>query len=254
VRASNKLWFAQQQTSCQDAGIMSEIVCHVTPWYYKRMAMVAAMCAVFAGLFFKDGAVGYPAEAEAATAWETYKTEVLDGYDAAKTGGTLSDWAAQMKAKGYPLQESGEPVKWANYAAEKGWAEKPKMRTPAEIAEQFYWGYGMTAVVLFCGIHVLITRKKTLRAGEDHLTTPEGKVVRYADAYRIDKRKWDVKALAYVYYKEQGAGPERKATIDDLKYDGAGRVLDRLMEHFKGEIIEKVIEEEEEVETEEQPK
>jgi hypothetical protein len=227
---------------------MSEIVCHVTPWYYKRMGLIAAMCAVFAILFFKDGAYSYPAEAIAADAWETYKTEVLDGYDAAKAKGDITAWAADMKAKGYPLQQSGEPVKWANYAAEKGWPEKPEKRTPAEIQEQFYWGYAMVAVVLFCLVHVLLNRKKTLRALEDHFVTPEGQVVRYADAYRIDKRKWDIKALAYIYYKENGQGTERKATLDDLKYYEAGRVLDELMKHFKGEIIEKVVEPEDEEE------
>jgi NAD/NADP transhydrogenase alpha subunit len=61
-----------------------------------------------------------------------------------------------------------------------------------------------------------------------------------------------VKALAYVYYKEGGVGAEKKATIDDLKYHEAGRVLDALLAQFKGEIIEKVAEPEEEEETKEE--
>jgi hypothetical protein len=99
-------------------------------------------------------------------------------------------------------------------------------------------------VVLCCLIHFLLNRGKALRAETDHLVTPEGKKVFFKDAYRIDKRKWDVKALAYVYYKPDGVGAEKKAVIDDLKYDQAGRVLDRLMQNFKGELIETVIDEE----------
>jgi hypothetical protein len=222
------------------------IICRVTPWYYKRMGLIAAMCAVFAILFFKDGTVGYPKETAAAEAWDEYKKVMLDGYDEAKSKGTLAAWAEQIKAKGYQLQANGEPEKWVTYAAQRGWPEKPKKYTAAEIAEQFYWAYAMAAVTLFCLLHMLFTKNKTLRAETDHLITPEGKKVMFADAFRIDKRKWDVKALAYVHYRENGA--ERKATIDDLKYADAGKVLDRLMANFKGEIIEKVIEEEEQTE------
>jgi hypothetical protein len=216
------------------------------------MGLVAAMCGVFAILFFKDGAVGYPKEAQAAAVWEDYKRVALDGYDEAVKGNSLEAWTAAMKAKGYGIQDNGQPVKWANYAAERDWPEKPENRTEAEIREQFYWGYAMVAVVLFCGIHVMLNRKKTLRAEDDHLITPDGKKVMFADTYRIDKRKWEVKALAYVYYKEGGVGAEKKATIDDLKYHEAGRVLDALLAQFKGEIIEKVAEPEEEEETEQE--
>jgi hypothetical protein len=188
------------------------------------MGLVAAMCGVFAILFFKDGAVGYPKEAQAAAVWEDYKKVALDGYDEAVKGNSLEAWTAAMKAKGYGIQDNG----------------------------QFYWGYAMVAVVLFCGIHVLLNRKKTLRADHDHFITPDGKKVMFADTYRIDKRKWEVKALAYVYYKEGGVGAEKKATIDDLKYHEAGRVLDALLAQFKGEIIEKVAEPEEEEETKEE--
>ena len=67
---------------------------------------------------------------------------------------------------------------------------------------------------------------------------PNGAEVRFADVFRVDKRKWDNKGLAYVYHRSGGAG--KRAVVDDLKYDGAGRVLDRLLAQFNGELIEKV--------------
>jgi hypothetical protein len=63
----------------------------------------------------------------------------------------------------------------------------------------------------------------------------------YAEAFRVDKRLWDNKGLAYVWHRPAGGG-ENRVVIDDLKYDGAGRVLDRLMTRFKGELIEKITE------------
>ncbi|MDB6120958.1 MAG: hypothetical protein JWO08_4739, partial [Verrucomicrobiaceae bacterium] len=59
-----------------------------------------------------------------------------------------------------------------------------------------------------------------------------------------DKRKWAVNGLAFVHYREGGEGSEKKVKIDDLMFDGAGRVLDRLLASFKGELIEKVLDEE----------
>jgi hypothetical protein len=45
--------------------------------------------------------------------------------------------------------------------------------------------------------------------------------------------------LAYVYFRDD-SGRERRAIIDDLKYEGADRVLARLMKHFKGEVLDRV--------------
>jgi hypothetical protein len=85
---------------------------------------------------------------------------------------------------------------------------------------------------------MLLNKNKVLRAEADHFITPEKKKVFFADAFRIDKRKWDTKALAYVWHKPEGSKAS-KVVIDDLKFAGAGFVLDRLMANFKGELIEK---------------
>lgn len=96
---------------------------------------------------------------------------------------------------------------------------------------------------LIVGVLLLLNRNKTLQGGEDHFITPEGRRVAFDEVFRIDKRKWDNKGLAYAWYREGGSGPERKAVIDDLKFDGAGRILDRLLASFSGELIEKVADE-----------
>ena len=42
------------------------IVCRVTPWYYRRMGLLAAMFLGMGAYFFYDGRVGYPKENAAA--------------------------------------------------------------------------------------------------------------------------------------------------------------------------------------------
>lgn len=215
------------------------IECKVTPWYFKRMGLMAAMFLVFGLLFFKDGAHSWPKEAAMAAERERYQTDVLDAYDKARAAGTLSTWQTEAKARGIELNPQGEPLPWAAIAARQSWPEKPKKRTPTEIEQQFYWGYAMMlGVVIISGL-ILTGWKKKLIGHADHFITPEGQRVNHADVFRIDKRKWEHKALAYVFYREGGQGSTRKAVIDDLKYAGAGQVLDALLTNFHGELIEK---------------
>jgi hypothetical protein len=61
----------------------------------------------------------------------------------------------------------------------------------------------------------------------------------------VDKRKWDNKGLAYAWHQTEPSGREKRVVIDDLKFGGADRVLERLLGAFKGELIEKVVEAEE---------
>lgn len=218
----------------------SVIECRITPWFYRRRAMFAAMYLLFAGLFFKDGFYSWPKENEMAEKKEWFDTEVLAAYDKAKASGELPQWGVRAKAKGLPVTEQGEPVKWAAYAAQRGWPEKPKKRSAAEIQQQYWWGAAGLVALLWVVLSTLYYRNRKLTGYADHLVTPGGTRMAFADAFRVDKRKWDLNGLAYVYYREGGQGREKRVKVDDLMFDGAGRVLDRLLQHFKGELIEKV--------------
>jgi hypothetical protein len=217
---------------------LDPILCPVTPWYFKRMSMMAGMIALFGLYFLYDGKVGYPKANEIADKKTWFDDVVLKTFDEAKAAGKLEAWTESAKSQGWPIGRDAEPPRWISYAAKNGWPEKPHRYTPEEIQGQFYWGGGTLLVGLFVAGLMLINKNKVLRAEADHFITPEKKKVFFADAFRIDKRKWDNKALAYVWHKPEG-GSASKVVIDDLKYAGAGLVLDRLMANFKGELIEK---------------
>ena len=201
---------------------------------------MGAMFVLFGAYFLYDGNVGYPKQVEIAKKKEWFDKEFLATFDEAKGAGTLEQWMADAKAKGLPTGIDGEPPKWVTYAAANGWPEEPHMYTEREITEQFYFGYGCMVAALVVGVIVLLRKNTVLRAEADHLVTPAGVKVAYADVFRVDKRKWDKQALAYAWFRPGGEGKETRAVIDDLMYDGAGKVLDRLLSRFNGELIEKL--------------
>ncbi len=222
------------------AGEDPPVICRVTPWYFRRMGLAAGMCLLFALYFLYDWKIGYPKANVIADKRDWFEKELLPSYDAAKDEGRLDVWTEQARAQGWPAGKDGEPPKWLQYAAMNGWPEKPKRHTQKEVDEQLWWGLGTGAVALALLTVMLLNRNKVLRCGGDHWITPEGETVSFADVFRVDKRPWDQKGLAYVWHRPGEGGRERKAVIDDLKYGGAHRVLERLLAGFRGELIEKV--------------
>ncbi|WP_395750224.1 hypothetical protein [Prosthecobacter sp.] len=217
------------------------IVCHVTRWYYRRMSMMSGLFLVFGGLFLYDGIWGYPEAVVIAKEKEWFQKEFQPSFEAARKEGRLPQWIAENEAKGMPTGVDGEMPRWSSYAAKKGWPEETTHYTAEEIAGQFHWAYGCFAVGLIPLVMMLMNRKKVLRGEADFWVTPEGVQIPYAEVFRVDKRKWEVKALAYAWYRKDGAAA-RRAVFDDLKFAGADKILDRLLSRFSGELIEKVIE------------
>lgn len=204
------------------------------------MGMLAGLLLVFGLVFLYDGVRGYPKSVELAKKKEWFTTEFLPSFDSAKKEGRLEQWIADAKAKGLPTGQEGEPPRWVSYAAQNGWEEEPKLYSQREIDEQFWFAYGCMAAAVITVIILLKNRGKVLRVEADHWVTPEGVKILFSDVFRVDKRKWEHKGLAYAWHKSNGV--EKRAVIDDLKFGGADKVLERLLGRFTGELIEKVSE------------
>lgn len=184
------------------------IVCRVTPWYHKRRIAMLLMLFGFAAAFFYDWRIGYPLKKEAAAAWNA-------------------------------LPEATREREYEVLARDNGWPEK--------IDGHKDWDYAIKeqlvcALIALGGGTLLLlqyirTVRSSLTADAVSFTPPSGRTVPFAAAYRIDRRKWDHKGLAYVFYKDD-QGRERRAVIDDLVFGGAVKVLDRLQANFQGEVID----------------
>jgi hypothetical protein len=188
-----------------------EIICRTTPWYKKRRLLMVAMLLGFSAYFFYDWKIGYPKQKEEYDQyWPVYQE--------------LSVKAKDEKA-------------WLAKAKDNDWPESPKEKDwDYKLKEQFIWGVGTGIIGLGLLVAYLRNKNRVLRADADSLITPEGVRIPFASVTRIDKRKWDNKALAYLIWND-GPTP-RKAVIDDLVFDGAGKVLDRLLANFHGELID----------------
>lgn len=220
------------------------IVCPLFPWYSRlnhRFAGLGALFLVFGLWFFVDGQWRWPAENAQVGQREAFIKEV----EAAKAAGSLEAWIEQAKTKGLPVPASLDrtasnvaDVLWAVTAAKQNWPEKPKLHTGEELAQQIHLALFMFAALIVLAIYLVLIRNRKLVGNADHLVLPNGSRVTYSDVFRIDKRKWDRQGLAYLFYRDGSS--EKKAAIDDLQYDGAGKVLDQLLAVFHGELIEKI--------------
>lgn len=184
------------------------IVCPTTPWYTRRMLLMFAMLAAFAGWFYKDFKWGYP---QKAAVYSEYR-KVIE-------------------------QPDGK-AQWTRISQEKGWDDPPDEITTDKIGTQgkFAVGLGLGALAVLGAF--LLNRGQILTADAAGFTPPGARsAIPFAAVIRVDKTRWKHKGLAYAYYKD-AAGVERKAVIDDLKFGGADRVLDRLLSVFGGEIID----------------
>lgn len=187
------------------------IVCRTTRWYAKRRLLMVAMLLGFSAYFFYDWRVGYPEQRD--------KYEVY--------------WPRYQE-----LAKEGNLKAWVEEAKQNAWPESPKETDwDYKIKEQLVWGIGTGVLGLGLLAAFLVNRKKVLTGEADAFITPGGTRVPFSAVTKVDKRKWDNKGLAYVYWKTP-EGAEKKAVIDDLIFDGAGKVLDRLLEHFHGDLIE----------------
>ena len=172
--------------------------------------------------------------------WEQAELEVDDKQEIL---GALSP-VINLNLKG-AQKESDGMEKWRELAKEKGWEQEPDEYTDSKIRTQWEFTIGGFVASLIVIVVFLLNKGKVLRADSEAFYQPNGDRVAFSDVYRIDRRKWDHKGLAYAMYRTGGTGRSKKATIDDLKYLGADKILTRLLNNFEGELIDRIPDEDE---------
>jgi len=263
-----------------------QIVCKPTNWVKIRGVLILAMLGVFAFLFYKDGTVGYreknlhyfvhslmtdqaPAIANdsakefTAESWKEFAEaqtvtfpDVSEGPVPASAEGM--EWPEELVDNFAAVKEgNNEAVNlWKDYAERQKWDQEPieQPYDQGQINTQFYFAYGcatLFVVVLFFFLRIL-SRKMVVT--DEAFIAPGGKRIEFSSMRKIDKRKWDVKGIADVFYDDGGS--TKKVKVDGMVYgqfkkeDGepAERLFAKIMENFKGEVVEyEETEEEEEV-------
>lgn len=263
---------------------MSErIVCKPTPWFLLRAAAMLLMFGVFTVLFFMDGKWGYREKNLSYYVSKAF-VQASNEFADRESSMSPSEWRAYAEKQTVALPEDRSvlpegtrvPMPWpeilrdydAMKAARTGEKNKlfndyrlqagmkkdaPEHDYPAgKITEQWVV-FGICLALTLAAAWVLFrTLGRSMAVDGEALYPPDGGKVPFADLVRLDLRKWDTKGLAFAWAGGRSPG-ERKIRIDGLTYGGfkkeqdepAERLMRRLKENFKGEIIEYAAETEE---------
>ena len=197
-------------------------------------------------------------------AWKSYaaaqKVELPD--DAAdvlpRGAAHTMEWPTQLVDGFVTMDSQGGQVGalrlWEKYTASrkdvdgKAWGIDPgeQPMSAGKIRDQFI-AMAVALVIIITVLFFLIrTMRRNITVDNEALYTQDGRKILYKDMVRIDKRKWETKGVALVYYMD--GGQENKAKVDGLVYgqfkenDGAPaeKLFAKLMENFKGEVLEYV--------------
>jgi hypothetical protein len=177
-----------------------DIVCRVTPWYYRRVGAATALVAVFGAYFLYDWKFGYPKANQIAERKEWFENELVPSYEAAREAGRLEQWQEEARREGWSAGREGDPPKWLLYSAERGWPEKPKRYTGKEVEEQYWWGVSMLGLALALGVNLLRNVGRIQRGDAVSFTTPDGRRVLFDRVRQVDILRWRTKGLATVRY------------------------------------------------------
>ncbi|NNM29055.1 MAG: hypothetical protein HKO57_06000 [Akkermansiaceae bacterium] len=254
------------------------IVCRPTKWFFWRALALFAMFAVFAVLFFKDWKTGYPGKNLVYFSYKAFEDAKAAFAERKKEGLTKTEWERFAAEQELPAPEEGmlpeEAVKawpeelrnydlyrpafeaggmeaappgWIDYSDKMGWDEKPPSKSydPAKIRNQFIYGVVSGVAALLALIFLLRIMRREMKVDDGAFYSPDGKKVPFDAIRRIDKRKWDSKGLAYLYY-EDPPGEKRRAKVDGMVYgqfreeDGAPaeKLFQRILQNFSGELVE----------------
>lgn len=164
---------------------------------------------------------------------------------------SLVDGYAVMSEKG---AQNGAVKLWEEYSAAKKWSADPgdHAMNAGKIREQFYAAAVAGLLIIITLFFLIRTMRRSIRADDEALYTQDGRRIPYTEMGRIDKRKWETKGLAVIEYND--AGETKKARLDGMVYgqfkveDGAPaeKLMAYVMERFKGEVVEYVVDEQEE--------
>jgi len=222
------------------------IVGKITPWFTKRMLIMLAMFFGFSAYFFYDWKIGYPKKRVIYDTYLVYESE-----------------RKALEAEGKSEESRKKLNAWIDEATKNEWNlnlntfEPESKIDDAKIAEQLYFAIGTGVVSLGVLVYFLLSLRKTLEVDGEAVKLPNGQRVPYSAIKTVDTRRWGNKGLATIVF-DDGAGLKGTAKIDGLKFGGfvkpepfpADLILNRIVENFRGDLIE-LEEIEEEVEKEE---
>lgn len=250
------------------------IVCKPTSWFLFRAAVMLAMFAVFAFLFYKDGSTGYRAKnvefylyrafqsassefsrmnGEGKLTAEEWEKHAASQVVAFPQDRTVLPTDLELPMVWPPILHNYERMKplqwkqlWLEYSKEHGYdSEPPEEPYDARKINEQWVVFWVFLVLLVVTVFVLVrTLRRSIRADEEAITTQQGRRVPYAELKTLDLRKWETKGLAFIDH--DGPSGKGRIRVDGLTYGGfkkeegepAEALMRRIRSKFSGEILE----------------
>lgn len=216
------------ERGCETGEPGGPIVCPLSRWFFRRMAMLALLMTGLALYFLYDGAIGYPKKNFTADLYEAFDAgrSGLDWQGSGAEGKAYSD--EQTAELGRAHQAGADGATWAGFAAGRLLPEKaPKRYTADEIREQYHFAVLLGVIALGAVLWTLFQRKKAFRCDREAIITPRGRTIPFSDVVRLDLKKWD-RGIARLTVREGESDAETTVKVDDYKFSGTGRILRRL--------------------------
>lgn len=250
------------------------IICKPTQWFISRAAMMLAMFTFLGGWFYKDAKTGYRQKNEVFLMERAFQ-QAAQTYDrvSKEPGFTENRWKEfaakqvvdfgadrQLLPDHLPEQVSwpeelqqvelikqGPAVPWNAFTARLKWDSNApeKLHDQRSINEQWYFAIGMGVLAVVTLVVLLRTIRRQVRIDHEKIISQTGEVVYFHQLKQLDLRKWGNKGLAFGTYVTD-RGVTRRLRFDGLTYGGfkkqegepAEAMMQRIREHFSGEILE----------------
>lgn len=174
----------------------------VTSIWKKQRLFLAVILLPYAGYFFWDGAIGYPAADRRYHEWKNY-------HDAGK----LDEWQAVAQRNGW---KSDEWEKWLSDPHQQGKVPED-YRGRGKYIEQFVCGSFAFTLGLVVLAYWYTQKDRVLRTDEEAVYSPAGSRIPFSAITGLGKKKWENKGFATVLYKIDGR--KGRFILDDYKFD-----------------------------------
>jgi hypothetical protein len=175
--------------------------------FFRKFLYVFLGCIAFAGWCLYDGLVAYPKKLTQAEAYQA-------------------------------LPDDGRQDAWRELAAEKGWPTLTPSKSPEEIRHDIGSQFMMAVLCGLLGIPALMMfmsgQGTWLEGDATVIRNSKGQEVPVDAITQIDKRKWEAKGIAKLYY--QVDGKTKKFVMDDFKYQR--EPMGQLMRYAEAQLSE----------------
>ena len=138
------------------------------------------------------------------------------------------------------LQQEDRMEEYPALAQQQGWPEDPshaELKSEWDIRTQFIMAAPCLLIGVASLVRILLSTGRTMATDESGFQTLKGRRVPYDRIRRIDKKKWDRKGIADVFYEPDSGNDLERTRVDAWIFAGGEEILKDIEENAQAEIV-----------------